>query len=133
MDREFRTADRDRRRITIHAFRSNGSGAHMSFPRRHHFKRRHPERSGRQPERSGRPPDPHDLIQPEHTGSESAYLKSLIDSHTKVTVVLDSGERLQGHLRYYDRYCFSIGPSSAGPKIFIRKASVSYISEDQEF
>jgi sRNA-binding regulator protein Hfq len=97
----------------------------MSFPRHHHFKRKHPERTGK-------PPDTRDLIQPEHTGSESAYLKSLIDSHTRVTVVLNSGERLQGHLRYYDRYCFSIGPSSAGPKIFVRKASVSYISEDQE-
>ncbi len=74
----------------------------------------------------------HDLIQPEHTGSESAYLKSLIESHAKVTVVLKGGERLQGYLRYYDRFCFSLGPISAGPKIFIRKDSVSYIAEDQE-
>ena len=71
-------------------------------------------------------------MQPEHTGSESAYLKSLIDSHTKATAVLNSGERLQGHIRYYDRYCFSLGLSAKGPKIFLRKASVSYISEDQE-
>jgi sRNA-binding regulator protein Hfq len=104
----------------------------MSFPRRHHFKRRHPERFGRHPEHSGKPPDTRNLMQPEHTGSESAYLKSLIDSHAKVTVVMQDGERLQGEIRYYDRYCFSIGPSSAGPKIFIRKASVSYIAEDQE-
>jgi small nuclear ribonucleoprotein (snRNP)-like protein len=74
----------------------------------------------------------HDLIQPEHTGSEATYLKSLIDSHAKVTVVLTDGERLQGHIRYYDHDCFSIGPSVPGPKIFIRKANVSYISEDQE-
>jgi RNA chaperone Hfq len=114
----------------FHCFQPHGSGAYMSFPRRNHFKRRHPDRPGRHHERSGRPADAHDLIQPEHTGSESAYLKSLIDSRAKVTVVLINGERLQGHIRYYDRYCFSIGPS-AGPKIFIRKESVSYISEDQ--
>jgi small nuclear ribonucleoprotein (snRNP)-like protein len=71
-------------------------------------------------------------MQPEHTGSETTYLKSLIESHAKVTVVLDTGERLQGHIRYYDRECFSIGPSVPGPKIFIRKASVAYIAEDQE-
>jgi sRNA-binding regulator protein Hfq len=97
----------------------------MSFPRRHHFKRRHQERSER-------PQDTRELIQPEHTGSESSYLKSLIDSHMKVTVVLTDGERLQGRIRYYDRDCFSIGPLSSGPKIFIRKASVAYITEDQE-
>jgi small nuclear ribonucleoprotein (snRNP)-like protein len=71
-------------------------------------------------------------MQPEHTGSESVYMKSLIDSRTKVTVVLDTGERLQGHIRYCDRECFSIGPSEPGPKIFIRKTSVAYIAEDQE-
>ena len=97
----------------------------MSFPRRHHFKRKHHER----PERT---PDTHELMQPEHTGSEAAYLKSLIDSHAKVTVVLTDGERLEGHIRYFDRYCFSIGPTLPGPKIFVRKASVAYIAEKQE-
>jgi RNA chaperone Hfq len=103
----------------------------MSFPRRHHFKRRRPHRSGIRPQRAERPSDSRDLIQPEHTGSESAYLKSLVDSRAKVTVVLNNGEQLQGYIRYYDRHCFSIGLSSAGPKIFIRKESVAYIAEDQ--
>ena len=59
-------------------------------------------------------------------------MRSLIDSRTKVTVVLTDGERLQGHIRYYDRDCFSIGLASKGPKIFVRKTSVAYIAEDQE-
>jgi RNA chaperone Hfq len=69
-------------------------------------------------------------MHPEHTGSETAYLKSLVDSRTMVTVVLTNGERLHGRIRYYDRYCFSVGPATQGPKIFLRKASVSYISEE---
>jgi sRNA-binding regulator protein Hfq len=97
----------------------------MAFPKRHHFKRRYAEQHNRQP-------DAHDLMQTEHTGSESAYLKSLIDSRAKVTVVLTSGERLQGRIRYYDRDCFSIGLSATGPRIFLRKDSVSYISEDNQ-
>ncbi len=72
----------------------------------------------------------HELMHPEDTGSETEYLKSLVDSHAKVTVVLKDGERLQGHLRYYDRYCFSLGLSAKGPRLFIRKASVSYIAEE---
>jgi sRNA-binding regulator protein Hfq len=121
----------------------------MAFIKRHHFKKRHGERHGvGHPERHGvhhaerhmeqhrehslKLPEAREMMQPEHTGSESAYMKSLIDSHTKVTVVLRSGERLQGQIRYYDRFCFSIGPADNGPKIFIRKDSVSYIAEDEE-
>ncbi len=70
------------------------------------------------------------LVNPENTGSESDYLKGLVDSRAKVTVVLKSGERLQGRIRYYDRYCFSIGLSDNGPRLFIRKESVSYIAEE---
>jgi small nuclear ribonucleoprotein (snRNP)-like protein len=71
-----------------------------------------------------------DIVDPEHTGAESDYLKSLVDSRAKVTVVLTSGERLSGRIRYYDRYCFSIGLSAHGPKLFLRKENVSHISEE---
>ncbi len=81
-------------------------------------------------ERPGNSSGIQDLINPDHTGSESAYLKSLVDSRAKVTVVLKDGERFRGRIRYYDRYCFSIGLSAEGPRIFLRKASVSYISEE---
>jgi sRNA-binding regulator protein Hfq len=113
----------------------------MAFPRRHHFKKRHPDRQNQErPERHpfdrnrGPAPKPQtfdDLVHPESTGgAESTYLKSLVDSHAKVTVVLTDGEKLHGHIRYYDRYCFSIGLSGQGPRIFLRKDSVSYIAEE---
>jgi small nuclear ribonucleoprotein (snRNP)-like protein len=96
----------------------------MSLSKRHHFRRRN---SAQRPDLT---PRAEDLVHPENTGSESSYLKSLVDSHAKVTVVLKNGERLRGHIRYYDRHCFSVGLSAHGPKIFLRKASVCYISED---
>ena len=80
--------------------------------------------------RSRGPSKTKDLVRPEHTESESAYLKSLVDSRAKVTVVLKSGEKLRGRVRYYDRDCFSVGLSARGPRVFLRKASVSYISEE---
>ena len=67
------------------------------------------------------------MADPGSTGSEAAYLKSLVDSRATVTVVLRTGERLSGRIRYYDRDCFSLGPTEGGPKIFLRKNSVSYI------
>jgi small nuclear ribonucleoprotein (snRNP)-like protein len=66
------------------------------------------------------------------TGEEAQYLKSLIDSRSTITVVLTTGERLRGRIRYYDRYCFSLGPAGGGPKIFLRKDNVRYIEEETD-
>ena len=101
----------------------------MAFSRRHRFRRRGKHGRAERPEK---PLEPHNLIHPEHTGSETEYLKSLVDSKAKVTVVLQDGERFTGRIRYYDRFCFSIGLSAKGPRIFVRKASVSYIAEDSQ-
>ncbi|HYK89803.1 MAG TPA: hypothetical protein VE398_13580 [Acidobacteriota bacterium] len=64
------------------------------------------------------------------TGEEAAYFRSSVDSHATVTVVLRTGERLRGRIRYYDRDCFSIGLVPRGPNVFLRKDSVLYISEE---
>ncbi len=66
----------------------------------------------------------------ESTGAEAEFLKSLVDTRARVTVVLRTGERLSGRIRYYDRDCFSVGPAGGGPKIFLRKSSVQYIEEE---
>jgi sRNA-binding regulator protein Hfq len=105
----------------------------MSFPRRHHFKirrRDHDWNKESQSEFFDQPSGMQDHIHPEHTGSEPDYLQSLVDSRAKVTVVLTTGERLQGRIRYYDSDCFSLGLSGKGPRLFLRKENVSYISED---
>ena len=70
------------------------------------------------------------LISQGSTGAEAEYLKSLVDSRTRVTVVLKTGEQLRGRIRYYDRDCFSFGPDAGGPRLFLRKSSVHSIRED---
>jgi len=101
----------------------------MEFSKHHHFRKRHfhHQPNHHQPIRHD---EVNDLVHPEHTGSESSYLKSLVDSRAPVTVVLTTGEKLHGRIRYYDRHCFSIGLSSKGPRLFIRKENVSYIAEE---
>ncbi|MBP1609146.1 MAG: Hfq protein [Acidobacteria bacterium] len=74
-------------------------------------------------------PQPVEPVDMDVTGSEAEYLKSLIDSRALITVVLTSGERLRGRMRYYDRHCFSIGLAGGGPKIFLRKSNVRCIEE----
>jgi hypothetical protein len=69
-------------------------------------------------------------IEPDGTGNEAIAFKSLVDSKKKVTVVLTTGERLRGRVRYYDRDCFSLGPLGGGPNLFLRKSSVLYVLEE---
>lgn len=64
------------------------------------------------------------------TETESSYLKSLIDSRSKVTVKLVTGEKYQGRIRYYDQDCFSLGLSTEERRLFLRKENICYISED---
>lgn len=98
----------------------------MRPPKYRQPRKKRPER----PERSFKAPYYKERGHPESTGTESSYLKSLVDSHAKVTVTMLSGEQFHGHIRYYDRYCFSVGLSSEKRKIFLRKDSVSYIAEE---
>jgi|WetSurMetagenome_2_1015567.scaffolds.fasta_scaffold08685_3 sRNA-binding regulator protein Hfq len=65
----------------------------------------------------------------EHSGEEANYLKSLVDSRARVTVFLKTGESYSGRIRYYDRYCFSLG-QAGGPKLFLRKENVQSIREE---
>ena len=67
---------------------------------------------------------------PEVTGAEAAYMKSLVDLAVQVVVVLKTGEQLRGQVRYYDRDVFSLGQGESGPKLLIRKSSIRYIYEE---
>lgn len=95
----------------------------MNFYHNRSFQRRRHERQRFEP------PEPVTPVDMDATGAEAEYLKSLIDSHALITVVLTNGERLRGRMRYYDRHCFSIGLEGGGPKIFLRKNKVRYIEE----
>jgi host factor-I protein len=120
-----------------HHFRKNRHDHTQHFPRhdRHEYHARHDHYENRahdynRRDRLDQYERMNDRVHPDDTGAEAAYLKSLVDSHAKVTVVLTDGERLHGFIRYYDRQCFSLGLSAEGPRIFLRKASVSYIAEE---
>lgn len=74
-------------------------------------------------------PDEGELPDLDSTGSEASYFRSLVDSKSRVTVVLTNGERIRGRVRYYDRDCFSVGVNG-GANTFLRKSSVKYILEE---
>lgn len=97
------------------------------------FSKKRFRRKPKQGERTRKPPGNHTPpapVNPETTGSECSYLKSLVDSRKKVTVVMNDGERLTGFVRYYDIDCFSIGITDEGPRYFLRKENISYIEDE---
>ncbi|MCG3160162.1 MAG: hypothetical protein JMDDDDMK_01198 [Acidobacteria bacterium] len=68
----------------------------------------------------------------ESTGMEAWYLKQLMTSETPVVVVLNTGEKVRGFVRYYDVDTFSLGPADGSPKMFLRKEGIRYLYEEPE-
>lgn len=66
----------------------------------------------------------------DQTGLEALYLKTLMEEETPIVLVLTSGEKLKGLVKYYDRDTFSFGPSDGSPKLFVRKDGVKYLYEE---
>lgn len=92
------------------------------------------DRRTRRPEFGNNPArrsKPTHLSPPSSTGAEAAHLRELVDSRTAVIVTLNSGERLRGRIRYYDRDCFSLRVENGGPKLLLRKSSVLEIEEEK--
>jgi len=68
----------------------------------------------------------------ESTGMEAWYMKQLMTSEIPIVVVLNTGEKVRGFVRYYDKETFSLGPADGSPKMFLRKESIRYLYEEPE-
>ena len=68
----------------------------------------------------------------ESTGMEAWYMKQLMTSEIPIVVVLNTGEKVRGFVRYYDKDTFSLGPADGTPKMFLRKESIRYLYEEPE-
>jgi len=65
---------------------------------------------------------------PEETFEESAYLKSLGEKQTLVTLKLQGGDLVQGWIEYYDRDMLRL-TREGQPNLFIFKSQIMYIEE----
>src|SRR5215475_11819365 len=68
----------------------------------------------------------------ESTGMEGWYMKQLMEAEIPVVVVLNTGEKVRGLVRYYDKDTFSLGPADGSPKMFLRKEGIRYLYEEPE-
>jgi len=66
---------------------------------------------------------------PDDTRQEAAYLKSLGENQTPVTIRLMDGEEFRGWIEYYDRRMVRLTRDGA-PNLFIFKHEIAYIAEE---
>ncbi len=66
---------------------------------------------------------------PDETFQEAAYLKSLGDRQTPVSIKLLDGEVVKGWIEYYDQKMIRLTREGA-PNLFIFKDEILYIAED---
>ena len=67
---------------------------------------------------------------PDETFQEAAYLKSLGEKQTPVSVKLLDGDVVKGWVEYYDHNMIRLTREGA-PNLFIFKHEIVYISEDR--
>src|SRR5262249_6702538 len=68
---------------------------------------------------------------PEVTHAENFYWVKQMQSHTPMTIVLDSGETLHGTVEWYDRDCIKLTRQGA-PNLLIFKRVIKYVHKDGE-
>ncbi len=70
---------------------------------------------------------------PSETNAETYYYKKQIDSRTKMVVVLQDGEEIEGVIDWYDLDALKIDRENA-PKILLLKHNIKYMfkAEDRE-
>lgn len=70
-------------------------------------------------------------IPPENTAAEAFYYLKQMNNRTPMVVVLDSGERLRGHIEWYDRACIKVHREGE-PNLLVFKHAIKYVYKQEE-
>ena len=67
----------------------------------------------------------------EQTNAESFYYLKQMNTQTPMIVVLNDGERLEGHIEWYDRNCIKVHRPDA-PNLLVFKHHIKYLYKQDE-
>ena len=67
----------------------------------------------------------------EQTNAEAFYYLKQMNSQVPMVVVLDDGERLIGHIEWYDRSCVKVNREGA-PNLLIYKHTIKYMYKEED-
>jgi sRNA-binding regulator protein Hfq len=93
---------------------------------RHHGGQRESSRRGEENTHARRRVAP-----PEQTNAEAFYYLKQMNAKTPMIVVLDDGERLCGHIEWYDRGCLKVHRED-GPNLLVFKHSIRYLYKQED-
>lgn len=68
---------------------------------------------------------------PAETNAETFYYKKQIDAHTRMIVVLNDGEEIEGTIEWYDLDALKINRTDA-PNILLLKHNVKYMYKAED-
>ncbi len=83
----------------------------------------HRESGSHAPRRRPAPPD--------GTAAEAFYYLKQMNAKTPMVVVLEGGERLHGHIEWYDRNCIKVHRTD-GPNLLVYKHAVRYMYKQED-
>jgi sRNA-binding regulator protein Hfq len=67
----------------------------------------------------------------EQTHAEAFYYLKQMNTQTPMIVVLDDGERLEGHIEWYDRGCLKVHRQD-GPNLLVYKHCIRYLYKAED-
>ena len=68
---------------------------------------------------------------PTETNAETYYYKKQIDARTKMTIVLQDGEEIEGTIEWYDLDALKINRQDA-PNVLLLKHNIKYMFKAEE-
>jgi sRNA-binding regulator protein Hfq len=68
---------------------------------------------------------------PESTSAEAFYYLKQMNAQTPMVVVLEDGEKIRGHIEWYDRGCLKVHRDD-GPNILLFKHSIRYLYKQED-
>jgi len=68
---------------------------------------------------------------PEQTNAEAFYYLKQMNTTTPMVIVLDDGEKLRGHIEWYDRSCLKVHRDDS-PNILVFKHCIRYLYKQEE-
>ncbi len=71
------------------------------------------------------------MAPPEQTNAEAFYYLKQMNQQTAMVVVLDDGQKLCGHIEWYDRSCLKVHREGA-PNVLVFKHCIKYLYKQED-
>ena len=68
---------------------------------------------------------------PDQTAAEAFYYLKQMNTKTPMVVVLDNGEKLRGHIEWYDRGCLKVHREGS-PNVLVFKHCIRYLYKQED-